>query len=48
MLGPGVSRMSKPVRKDMDTMLLAWEIRVQRWVCRENPAEEYVEGLPQS
>lgn len=41
----GVSRTSKPVRKDMNTMLLAWEIRVQTWVCRENPTEEYVAGL---
>lgn len=40
--------MGKTVRKDMNTMLLAWEVRVQRGVCRENPTEEYVEGLPQS
>lgn len=40
--------MGKMVRKDMDTMLLAWEVRVQRGVCRENATEEYVDGLPQS
>lgn len=42
---PGVSRMAKPARRDMGTMVTGREMEAERWGCWKSPTETtYGEG----